>query len=126
MSASDRAARATYHGKTGYGVSPGLARARLPFRTKNAFTGLAVGGFIAFVYFYSIRAVKQDDFSDIEMPSEAERKNTRSIEDLEADRIRLRKEMIDGFKEPQGLESKVLDQTRGAFVGNGATQKSTK
>lgn len=90
---------------------------------------MAVGGFIAFVYFYSIRAVKQDDFSDIEMPSALERANTKSIEELEIERLQARKEMIEGFAAPEGLEkhdSKVLQATRGAFVGNGALEQSKK
>lgn len=130
MSASDRAARATYHGASGYGVSPGLARARLPFRAKNALTGAGVAGFIFFVYFYSIRAVKQDDFSDIEMPSEVIKATTKSIEEEEAERIKARKAMVDGFAAPGGLEktgdSPVTRATRGAFVGNGAMEPSKK
>lgn len=69
----DRAHRATYHPK-GYGVSEGLARARKPFRLGNAITGLVITGFAFSVYIYSIRAVKQDDFSDIVGPDIEERK----------------------------------------------------
>lgn len=58
-------ARASYFGPSGYKPSSGLERARRPFRTKNALTGLGIMGFAAAVYAYSINAVKQDDFSDV-------------------------------------------------------------
>ncbi|KAH7912964.1 hypothetical protein BJ138DRAFT_1082628 [Hygrophoropsis aurantiaca] len=49
-----------------YVMSPGLQRAREPFRFRNALTGLGLAGFGVGVWAYSIRAVKQDDFSDID------------------------------------------------------------
>lgn len=58
-------ARASYFGETGYSPSAGLERARRPFRVRNALTGLGIMSFVASVYFYSISAVKQDDFSDL-------------------------------------------------------------
>ncbi|KAK9894146.1 hypothetical protein P389DRAFT_155229 [Cystobasidium minutum MCA 4210] len=58
-------ARASYFGPSGFQPSVGLERARRPFRTKNALTGLAIMAFAGSVYAYSINAVKQDDFSDI-------------------------------------------------------------
>ena len=45
-------------------MSPGLQRARAPFRLRNALTGLVLGGFAAGVWVYSLRAVKQDEFED--------------------------------------------------------------
>ena len=65
-------ARASYFGPSGFQPSVGLERARRPFRTKNALTGLAIMGFAASVYAYSINAVKQDDFSDIPAVNVAE------------------------------------------------------
>ncbi|KAL7007239.1 hypothetical protein EMMF5_003078 [Cystobasidiomycetes sp. EMM_F5] len=63
---SDRyTARSSYYGATGYTMSPGLKRARAPFRFRNALTGLAIVGFVTAVYTYSISAVRQDDFSDL-------------------------------------------------------------
>ncbi|KZT42946.1 hypothetical protein SISSUDRAFT_1030143 [Sistotremastrum suecicum HHB10207 ss-3] len=50
----------------GYGISPGLKRAREPFRVRNALTGLALGGFAVGVWAYSINAVKQESFDDID------------------------------------------------------------
>jgi len=58
-------ARSSYYGASGFHPSPGLERARKPFRAKNALTGLAILGFVGAVYGYSISAVKQDDFSDL-------------------------------------------------------------
>ncbi|KAG6378965.1 hypothetical protein JVT61DRAFT_13252 [Boletus reticuloceps] len=49
-----------------YVMSPGLLRARAPFRIQNAITGLVLAGFATAVWAYSIRAVKQDDFSDVD------------------------------------------------------------
>ncbi|KAG9317706.1 yeats family-domain-containing protein [Chiua virens] len=49
-----------------YVMSPGLLRAREPFRFQNALTGLVLAGFATAVWAYSIRAVKQDDFSDVD------------------------------------------------------------
>ncbi|KAI9574427.1 hypothetical protein HD554DRAFT_35679 [Boletus coccyginus] len=49
-----------------YVMSPGLLRARAPFRLQNALTGLVLAGFATAVWAYSIRAVKQDDFSDVD------------------------------------------------------------
>jgi len=56
---------ATYRPQ-GYGVSPALKRARDPFRTKNAITGTLLVVFVVSVWAYSISAVKQDNFDDID------------------------------------------------------------
>lgn len=48
------------------GLSPGLQRARAPFRTRNAITGLTIGAFVFGVWAYSISAVKQDTFEDLD------------------------------------------------------------
>lgn len=47
-------------------MSPGLQRARAPFRFRNAITGIILAGFGVGVWAYSISAVKQDDFSDVD------------------------------------------------------------
>ncbi|KAG8973749.1 hypothetical protein FRC05_008168 [Tulasnella sp. 425] len=62
---SKKAAEATYRPK-GYGISPSLARARAPFRAQNAITGLTLFGFAVSVWAYSIHAVKQDNFDDVD------------------------------------------------------------
>lgn len=52
---------------------------------RNAITGLAIAGFAVSVWAYSIRAVKQDNFDDVDAAalgvSEEEKKNRVSIED---------------------------------------------
>lgn len=52
-------------------MSPGLQRARAPFRFRNAITGLILAGFGVGVWAYSISAVKQDDFSDVDEEARA-------------------------------------------------------
>jgi len=47
-------------------MSPGLKRAREPFRVRNAVTGITLLGFAVGVWAYSIRAVKQDVFDDVD------------------------------------------------------------
>ncbi|SCV69161.1 BQ2448_2181 [Microbotryum intermedium] len=87
-----RAARATYHPLSGARISEGLARARRPFRTQNAITGALIFGFATSVYLYSIRAVAQDDFSDLDAP--VQRDGLRSLEDEQRERERLKAERV--------------------------------
>lgn len=47
-------------------MSPGLRRARQPFLLRNALTGVVLTGFAVGVWAYSIGAVKQEDFADID------------------------------------------------------------
>ncbi|KXN89488.1 hypothetical protein AN958_05650 [Leucoagaricus sp. SymC.cos] len=60
-----RQAQQSYRPKSGL-MSPGLQRAREPFRLRNALTGLGLGLFAFVIYSYSISAVKQDVFDDID------------------------------------------------------------
>lgn len=53
------------------GMSPGLLRAREQYRVKNALTGTFITAFIVGVYWYSIMAVKQDDFTDVDEEARA-------------------------------------------------------
>ena len=78
---------------------------------------MVIGGFTFFVYAWSIRAVKQDDFTDVEVPSATEKANTRSIEEELAEAARRKKELVDGFASPAGLEkaSPVVAATKDAF-----------
>ncbi|KAF1826120.1 uncharacterized protein K489DRAFT_386580 [Dissoconium aciculare CBS 342.82] len=48
--------------------SASLYRARQPYLVKNAITGLCIFAFVAGVYTFTIRAVGQDDFSDVTVP----------------------------------------------------------
>jgi cytochrome c oxidase assembly factor 3 len=52
-------------------MSAGLMRAREPYRAKNALTGLAIGSFIVGVWLYSMSAVKQDNFDDVDEEARA-------------------------------------------------------
>lgn len=52
-------------------MSSGLMRAREPYRAKNALTGLAIGSFIVGVWLYSMSAVKQDNFDDVDEEARA-------------------------------------------------------
>ncbi|KAG0370358.1 hypothetical protein BC939DRAFT_328087 [Gamsiella multidivaricata] len=58
----------TSYYEKGFKRSPALERATAPFRVRNALTGAGLVAFCASVYAYSILAVRQDDFSDIQLP----------------------------------------------------------
>ncbi|KAI7858822.1 hypothetical protein BDC45DRAFT_564929 [Circinella umbellata] len=58
-----------YTQKKGYGFSPALERTRQPFRARNMLTLLGLFTFTGGVFAYSMLAVKQDDFSDVPLPS---------------------------------------------------------
>ncbi|KAF9024327.1 hypothetical protein BDZ89DRAFT_1136098 [Hymenopellis radicata] len=47
-------------------MSPSLKRAREPYRIPNIITGVCLSIFVVGVYTYSIRAVKQDEFEDVD------------------------------------------------------------
>ncbi|OBZ70503.1 hypothetical protein A0H81_09686 [Grifola frondosa] len=47
-------------------MSEGLKRARAPFRLRNALTGVLLTTFTVGVWAYSIGAVKQDVFDDVD------------------------------------------------------------
>ncbi|KAL2814798.1 hypothetical protein BJX63DRAFT_191587 [Aspergillus granulosus] len=57
----------TYYGKD-YRAGAALLRARRPYLVKNAVTGLGLCIFTIGVYAYTIRAVGQDEFSDVQVP----------------------------------------------------------
>ena len=52
-------------------MSPGLQRARAPFRFRNALTGGILASFAIGVWAYSLSAVAQDDFSDVDEEARA-------------------------------------------------------
>ena len=65
-------------------MSPGLQRAREPYRVKNAILGLLLGAFAVGVWAYSINAVKQDVFDDVDeevaaLSADTEGKNTAAL-----------------------------------------------
>lgn len=63
-------------------MSAGLMRAREPYRAKNALTGLVIGSFIVGVWLYSMSAVKQDNFDDVDEEARAMvRAGVKTLED---------------------------------------------
>ncbi|CAE6428899.1 unnamed protein product [Rhizoctonia solani] len=70
MSTSKAAASASYR-PNGYGMSPALKKARQPFVIRNAITGTAIAAFAVGVWAYSMSAVKQDNFDDIDAEANA-------------------------------------------------------
>ncbi|CAK7246057.1 MAG: hypothetical protein STHCBS139747_007679 [Sporothrix thermara] len=50
--------------------SPALIRARRPYLVKNTVLGLSITAFALGVYAYTIHVVGQDDFDDVQVPSE--------------------------------------------------------
>lgn len=109
-------------------MSEGLARARAPFRTRNFLTAGVITSFVLSVYFYSISAVKQDDFSDVALPSDAERATAVSIEDEAARKLAIKREVVESLAFAQtpasapaapGGPGSLLQQLRGKFGGKG-------
>ena len=68
--ADRRETQKSYRPKAGT-MSPGLKRAREPYRVKNAIVGLGLGAFAVGVWAYSISAVKQDVFDDVDEEAKA-------------------------------------------------------
>ncbi|KAI0995737.1 hypothetical protein K3495_g12444 [Podosphaera aphanis] len=60
--------RSSYYDKN-YRQSAALIRARRPYIVKNALSGLALFAFTMGVYSWTIKAVSQDEFEDVEVPS---------------------------------------------------------
>jgi len=70
-------------------MSPGLQRARAPYRWKNAISGLTLGAIGVGIWAYSINAVKQDDFTDVDEEARELRESgvvLRSLEDEDKDK----------------------------------------
>jgi cytochrome c oxidase assembly factor 3 len=86
-------------------MSPGLKRAREPFRVRNALTGLALGAFAVGIWAYSISAVKQDVFDDVD----AEVMVQKQQQQLQQQQQRLEVLNVKG-------EEKVLETTVNASV----------
>ncbi|MCJ1419777.1 hypothetical protein MMC32_006133 [Xylographa parallela] len=59
--------RSSYYDKN-YRQTAALIRARQPYLIRNIITGTAIFGFAISVYAFTIRAVAQDDFSDVQIP----------------------------------------------------------
>ncbi|KAJ2799097.1 hypothetical protein H4R20_004567 [Coemansia guatemalensis] len=52
----------------GYRFTDSIERGRQPYAIKNVATAFGLAGLCASVYFYSLYAVKQEDYSDVPMP----------------------------------------------------------
>ncbi|TVY48133.1 Cytochrome c oxidase assembly factor 3, mitochondrial [Lachnellula occidentalis] len=52
-----------------YKQSAALIRARRPYLIKNTLTGLGIFAFAISVYAYTIKAVSQDEFEDVQVPT---------------------------------------------------------
>jgi len=59
--------KSSYYDKNYYQTAA-LIRARRPYLIKNAVTGLGLFAFTAGVYVWTIRAVSQDEFEDVQVP----------------------------------------------------------
>ncbi|MCJ1246154.1 hypothetical protein MMC30_003359 [Trapelia coarctata] len=59
--------RSSYYDKN-YRQTAALIRARQPYLIKNMITGTALFAFTIGVYAFTINAVSQDDFSDVQIP----------------------------------------------------------
>ncbi|MCJ1351852.1 MAG: hypothetical protein MMC33_001836 [Icmadophila ericetorum] len=59
--------RSSYYDKE-YRQTAALIRARQPYLIKNIITGTAIFTFAIGVYAFTINAVAQDDFEDVEIP----------------------------------------------------------
>ncbi|KAI9842310.1 MAG: hypothetical protein M1838_003179 [Thelocarpon superellum] len=59
--------RSSYYDKH-YRQSAALIRARRPYLVRNIITGTAIFGFAMGVYAFTISAVAQDDFDDVQIP----------------------------------------------------------
>ncbi|RMJ26325.1 hypothetical protein PHISP_02811 [Aspergillus sp. HF37] len=57
----------TYYGKD-YRAGAALLRARRPYLFRNALTGLGLVSFTIAIYAYTIRAIGQEEFSDVKVP----------------------------------------------------------
>lgn len=59
--------RSSYYTRD-YLASPALLRARRPYLLRNTLTGFGIFTFVIGVYAYTIKAVAQDEFSDVVVP----------------------------------------------------------
>ncbi|MCJ1378401.1 hypothetical protein MMC17_001499 [Xylographa soralifera] len=59
--------RSSYYDKN-YRQTAALIRARQPYLIRNIITGTTIFGFAISVYAFTIKAVAQDDFSDVQIP----------------------------------------------------------
>lgn len=102
-------------------MSEGLKRAREPFRLRNALTGVGLTAFAVGVWAYSIGAVKQDVFDDVDEEARAlSRSGMKSIEDQEAE-----KEIVAATTDITTAGLKSLPPTDSPFVSEKRTTSAS-
>ena len=75
--------RSSYY-KPDYTQSAALIRARRPYLFKNAITGVCIASFAIGVFAFTLRAVGQEQFSDVIVPSGPPGPGTGAAADLNA------------------------------------------
>jgi cytochrome c oxidase assembly factor 3 len=90
-------------------MSPGLQRARAPYRWKNAISGLILGAIGVGIYSYSINAVKQDKFDDVDEEARELRESGVVLTSLE-DEERDRKKAAAGAHEDELILEKIVHE----------------
>ncbi|THH16409.1 hypothetical protein EW146_g4224 [Bondarzewia mesenterica] len=84
---ADRKAATKSYRPKGYMMSPGLMRAREPYKWRNALTGVVMAAFAAGAWAYAMNAVKQDTFDDVDEEARAlAGSGAKSLEDEERER----------------------------------------
>ncbi|SPO00911.1 uncharacterized protein DNG_03659 [Cephalotrichum gorgonifer] len=65
--------RSSYYDRN-FRQGPALLRARKPYLMKNALTGLGLWCVVGGVYWWTLKAVGQEDFEDVKVPDAPVRK----------------------------------------------------
>ncbi|KAA1466568.1 hypothetical protein DENSPDRAFT_856223 [Dentipellis sp. KUC8613] len=117
----DRRAAANSYRPKSYVMSPGLKRAREPYRVKNAITGVIVASFAVGAWAYSISAVKQDSFEDVDAEARAlAGSGGRSLEDEEREKSQAAVSTSAALTPVQPVPAApATDGSQGAAVGRG-------
>lgn len=69
-------------------MSPGLMRARAPYKVPNVITGVALACFATGAWIYAMNAVKQDTFEDVDEEAKSMiRTGVKSLEDEEREKL---------------------------------------
>ena len=95
-------------------MSPGLKRAREPFLIRNAVVGFGLFAFAVGVWAYSISAVKQDVFDDVDEEARAlARAREKSLEEQEAER-----RLVEAVASGSTLSTVAATKTAAAVAAN--------
>ena len=91
-------------------MSPGLKRAREPYRLKNAIVGLGLGAFAVGVWAYSISAVKQDVFDDVDEEVEVLVTSSANAPSNHVPLNGIQKQDVSSTTKPGGLRDSIILQ----------------